>query len=617
MSFLCNFNNAAVVNKTTFGLVIYDIVATFLFYHVECPIPAITIATPVTVTLYKSTGQIYQFGGFSGANVITVQYYWTSVATSAASTLIVTGLGFNAVVAQSYKCIFTGKNSSNQVRIQSFISSAATSLTTLNCGLTPSGFAIISGTSTVNLTIFEANIDNSTGYQVQPLGSASITYSTCFDQVKDGDETDVDCGGIACGNLCSRGKNCSLDSDCLFSLCTNGVCTRVLANYNISQSSTARVLPGINSPQVNSLFQVTVASVSSGIIAQTSLTVTAGNFVRINAQTLYESGNSEDNQQFLICTAGPATPSGFLDLGLTNYATTLAGAPFGINNVRSSNGFGAAGQLSMFDSVSIYSDPDVDSTPQRMITNVLWKAPSNGTFQFFLVFISHGSAVRVPGAWNPSNGWNYEMSYTSLVVNQMLPQNAFSNYNVSQSSTAIVLPGINSPQVNSLFQVPVASVSSGIIAQTSLTVTAGNFVRINAQTLYESGNSEDNQQFLICTAGPATPSGFLDLGLTNYATTLAGAPFGINNVRSSNGFGAAGQLSMFDSVSIYSDPDVDSTPQRMITNVLWKAPSNGTFQFFLVFISHGSAVRVPGAWNPSNGWNYEMSYTSLSVQVIY
>ena len=222
VSFICNFYNPAFGNKTTFGVVIYDPVAAFLFYHVECPVPVIAMALPVTISLYKSTGQLYPFGGFNGANILTVLYYWTSVATTAANTLAVTGLGFNLLTAQKYKCVFTGKNSTNGVAVKTYFNTA-TNLTLLNCGQTPAGFAVVSGSSSVNLSIFEVNADNSTGYPVQPIGSVTITYSTCLDGAKDGDETDVDCGGGTCGLKCELNKFCIINTDCV-NYCAGGIC---------------------------------------------------------------------------------------------------------------------------------------------------------------------------------------------------------------------------------------------------------------------------------------------------------------------------------------------------------------------------------------------------------
>ena len=41
--------------------------------------------------------------------------------------------------------------------------------------------------------------------------------SSCTDKVKNGDESDVDCGGATC-LLCDLGKRCQTDSDCRFGL---------------------------------------------------------------------------------------------------------------------------------------------------------------------------------------------------------------------------------------------------------------------------------------------------------------------------------------------------------------------------------------------------------------
>ncbi|MSP60122.1 MAG: hypothetical protein EXR72_07230 [Myxococcales bacterium] len=45
----------------------------------------------------------------------------------------------------------------------------------------------------------------------------------CFDNLQNGTETDVDCGGLQCG-LCLDGQKCKLASDCQRNACTNLVC---------------------------------------------------------------------------------------------------------------------------------------------------------------------------------------------------------------------------------------------------------------------------------------------------------------------------------------------------------------------------------------------------------
>ena len=58
-------------------------------------------------------------------------------------------------------------------------------------------------------------IKSSTGQQTQT--------PTCSDGVRNGNETDVDCGGPNCP-ACTNGKNCLAPSDCISGVCSNGVC---------------------------------------------------------------------------------------------------------------------------------------------------------------------------------------------------------------------------------------------------------------------------------------------------------------------------------------------------------------------------------------------------------
>jgi hypothetical protein len=53
---------------------------------------------------------------------------------------------------------------------------------------------------------------------------ASIDVQSCTNGVKDGEETDVDCGGIACP-ACANGKACSLRRDCASLVCLSQTCT--------------------------------------------------------------------------------------------------------------------------------------------------------------------------------------------------------------------------------------------------------------------------------------------------------------------------------------------------------------------------------------------------------
>jgi hypothetical protein len=55
------------------------------------------------------------------------------------------------------------------------------------------------------------------------LGYSVCMTATCADGLKDGAETDVDCGGNVC-NACANKLSCGTGSDCLSSTCSNGTC---------------------------------------------------------------------------------------------------------------------------------------------------------------------------------------------------------------------------------------------------------------------------------------------------------------------------------------------------------------------------------------------------------
>jgi hypothetical protein len=54
--------------------------------------------------------------------------------------------------------------------------------------------------------------------------------------VKDGDETDVDCGGTVCA-ACAIGKTCAAPRDCGSALCEGGQCRASLCNDGVKNGS--------------------------------------------------------------------------------------------------------------------------------------------------------------------------------------------------------------------------------------------------------------------------------------------------------------------------------------------------------------------------------------------
>ena len=59
------------------------------------------------------------------------------------------------------------------------------------------------------------------------INSTCVANGTCVDGIKNGTETDVDCGGAACvaqGKACANGLICLVGSDCQSLVCTGSTC---------------------------------------------------------------------------------------------------------------------------------------------------------------------------------------------------------------------------------------------------------------------------------------------------------------------------------------------------------------------------------------------------------
>jgi hypothetical protein len=63
---------------------------------------------------------------------------------------------------------------------------------------------------------------------------------TCLNSVKDGSETDVDCGGGTCVR-CAVGKVCSTRNDCASAVCTNGACGVCVNNTDCGLDSDGNI----------------------------------------------------------------------------------------------------------------------------------------------------------------------------------------------------------------------------------------------------------------------------------------------------------------------------------------------------------------------------------------
>src|SRR6266850_7288004 len=63
-----------------------------------------------------------------------------------------------------------------------------------------------------------------------------VVFPTCGDNIKNADETDVDCGGGLCP-LCNTGKSCRLATDCRSKICSSGICAAATCTDQVRNGS--------------------------------------------------------------------------------------------------------------------------------------------------------------------------------------------------------------------------------------------------------------------------------------------------------------------------------------------------------------------------------------------
>ncbi len=71
-------------------------------------------------------------------------------------------------------------------------------------------------------------------------GICAAPAPTCVDGIKNGSETDVDCGGLVCVK-CGTGKICSAGSDCASGVCSGGVCAAAACNDGVKNGAETAV----------------------------------------------------------------------------------------------------------------------------------------------------------------------------------------------------------------------------------------------------------------------------------------------------------------------------------------------------------------------------------------
>lgn len=150
-------------------------------------------------------------------------------------------------------------------------------------------------------TNWHTRLDTSARYSVtswlQALGASVInggTAPTCTDAVKNGTETDVDCGGT-CTADCANGKTCAANSDCTSANCVAGVCQ---ASGGTSPCSTLCTSPTV----------FTSASYNSGNLGTGARCFeTTANLTAANCGNFASGRTFEVNNTVVSCTGGNIT----------------------------------------------------------------------------------------------------------------------------------------------------------------------------------------------------------------------------------------------------------------------------------------------------------------------
>jgi hypothetical protein len=87
---------------------------------------------------------------------------------------------------------------------------------------------------------------------------ARCTLLTCTNGMRDGQESDTDCGGLC--TACGASRACRLNTDCASRTCTNGSCQAVLADASADTRPTADVGATPDAPLSDAIVRLDMAS---------------------------------------------------------------------------------------------------------------------------------------------------------------------------------------------------------------------------------------------------------------------------------------------------------------------------------------------------------------------
>src|SRR5262245_50851513 len=107
----------------------------------------------------------------------------------------------------------------------------------------------LAGCVDTNLDALLPPVDLATPSADLATPSADLAVApSCSDSVRNGSETDVDCGG-SCMTRCGVGKMCTMGADCVTSVCRMGGCVEASCSDGVTNGAETDVDCGGNCPR--------------------------------------------------------------------------------------------------------------------------------------------------------------------------------------------------------------------------------------------------------------------------------------------------------------------------------------------------------------------------------
>lgn len=181
-------------------------------FGITCPAPTAVAskrAYTLVITYDSSAGsREIPFRGSPGRNVLTFDKVWTSVAFIGGKAMVTTGGVYRG---SKYLCEFQ-QFDNPLLKKQNLGMFPNPRVDLLDCGKLPTGFPIVGNTSKVVFTI--RSIGGGGPILRGGRGTSTVHLQACGNGIKDGSETDVDCGG-ACAKKCAQSQKCRInDGQC-------------------------------------------------------------------------------------------------------------------------------------------------------------------------------------------------------------------------------------------------------------------------------------------------------------------------------------------------------------------------------------------------------------------